>query len=181
MNFDIPPTEDNKKPENNLNQENNNEQVYETPTSEQMERLEQWKAEHPGESIPFELRRTPENEIAELNNLIENFEKKHNLARPHEIIEISDNLLNLFKKDRSMSSEEIDTHLIQSSPEDAENYVRRRDAKADLIPITDVLQTIENETQTTPGELQILKLPYRKLSKAVGMITANSNVIDHTR
>lgn len=182
MNYDIPPNTDNENLDDNKeNLQNMNEQVYETPTPEQSERLEQWKSEHPGESIPFELRRTPENEIAELNKLLEDFEKKHDLSRLHEIKELSDNLLNLFKKDRSMSEEEIDTYLIQSSPEDVENYIRRRDAKADLIPITVVLQIIENETKTTPKELRALKLPYRELSKAVGMITANSNVIDHTR
>lgn len=177
--YDVPP-ETNKN--NFEDKDNNKEQIYVTPNAEQMERLEQWKVEHPGESIPFELRRESfEKELAQVNQLMEDFEQKHDLARLHEIKELSENLLNLFKKDRGMSEEEIDTYLVKSTPEDVENYLRRRDAKNDLIPITDVFLVMQNETQISFDQLNEYKLPYRELSKAVGMITANSNVIDHTR
>lgn len=178
--YDKPP----KIEDDGSNEENSelSKQVYESPTQEQVERLEQWKIDHPKESIPFELRRDNfEKEIEQVNKLIEDFEQKHDLAKLHEIVELTPRLLELFKNDRSMSQEDLDTYLVKSSPEEVEKYIRRRDAKNDLIAITDVFLVMQNETKITLDELNECKLPYKRLSKAVGMITANSNQIDHTR
>lgn len=189
MNYDIPPNTDNENLDDNKgNLENENKQVYETPSPEQAERLEQWKVEHPGESIPFELRRESfEKELAQVNQLIEEFEKRHDLNRLFEIKELPLKLLGLFKIDRNMSAVEVGFYIGTClkdgtmGPQDVENYYARTEAKKDLIPITDVFLVMQSETQISFDQLNEYKLPYRELSKAVGMITANSNVIDHTR
>ncbi|MDA3815369.1 MAG: hypothetical protein PF549_03305, partial [Patescibacteria group bacterium] len=105
-----------------------------------------------------ETRKPPEDcmpRLTEIKGLLTNFENIHDLEALHAI-----------------------NHLTMKT---ALDYPEREAAKADLIPIFSLINYLEEKTDITKEKLKELKLQFRKISQAVGIITEKEGILDHTR
>ena len=140
---------------------------------------EQYMKDHPETIIAPEDLRECGPEIAELEEMIVSFESAHPLAELLLIIDLTPELDVLFKNDRDMSAEEIESAINNLLPEDARVYEVRTNAKNILITILEKLYILAKETNISPEKHEELKAKYMRLSRAVGII--NNNKVDHTR
>lgn len=101
--------------------------------------------EFPDLALPIAERQESETEIAELETMLEAFEAKHSLE------ELS--LLTGFK-----TNEEARAHPV------------REPARLDLIPITEKINVLKNETNISKEQYDELNKVYQKLYNAVGTI-----------
>jgi hypothetical protein len=130
------------------NPEKNNESFSE----EQEEVINEWMAKYATEEIPAEKRRECGPEIEELEGMFESFEQTYDFAALHAVTNLT--------------------------PAEAPHHPVREPAKQALNPIYKKLQLIKDETNVTPEKYAELKVKWKRLSQAVGMI--NNNVVDHT-
>jgi hypothetical protein len=124
--------------------------------NDENEWLEDYFANHPEAREAREAREFVHEsgpEVEQFEKLIATFESEHSLSELNSIIELT--------------------------PEDAPNHPIREPARLSLIPIVELLKTLENETNVSPEKLADLKARYRVLSRAVGII--NGGKVDHTR
>ena len=108
---------------------------------------------HPEDLTPPTNLREAGPEIEQLENMIASFESRHSLEKLHSIINLA--------------------------PEEASHHPIREPARLALIPIVAILNALKTETNIPTERYERLKLKYKKLSRAVGMI--NSNKVDHNR
>jgi hypothetical protein len=112
----------------------------------------EWLPKYVTEEIPPEKRRECGPEVAELEEMFQSFEQKHDVAALYAITELT--------------------------PDDAPKHPVREPAKLDLVPIYAKLRTILEETNITPEQYAELKAKWKHLTQAVGLI--NNNVVDHS-
>jgi hypothetical protein len=115
--------------------------------------LASWIKDHPGEEVPYELRRDPEEEIAEFLTLVSRFESEYPLDALHSITDLS--------------------------PETAPSHPLRQPAKIALEPIVRLLNSLKAETTIPTFDHDGLRAKYKRLSRAVGIICRGK--VDHTR
>jgi hypothetical protein len=109
-------------------------------------------AKYATEEIPAEKRRESGPEVEKLEDMFENFEQTHDLIALHAVTNLT--------------------------PEEAPQHPVREPAKQALNPIYKKLQVIKDETNITPEKYAELKVKWKRLSQAVGMI--NNNIVDHS-
>ena len=153
--------------------------IHKPATPEEMAMLECFLNDHPEAGTRKETRRDCEKEKGELEQLLNKFEKDHSLEKLNAILDVSPELFYLLANDLKLSAEEFKSTLANLTPEDTEKYWTRAPARQDLKPIVTLLGTLEKETNISEPDFNKLKLTYKILSQAVGMI--NNNKVDHTR
>jgi hypothetical protein len=126
---------------------------YEGLTDEQIAQYEAYMTVHPETPVSPEDLRNPEEETAELEALIANFEQAHDIEGLRAITNLT--------------------------PEEAPRHPTREPARKDLVPIVGLLNALKEETNIPEEKYEELKARYRNLSRAVGLI--NGGVVDHTR
>ena len=152
---------------------------YTSPTPEQQAEMDAWVKKHPYEDIPLEMRRDHQPEKAKFEDLLAEFAASNSLESLSAIGMITPELCTVFEKDRGMTAEQIETALAKLTPEEAEQYRIRAKAKAELVPIVTLLNKLHDETDIAKPDHDQLKVQYKILSRAVGMI--NGFEIDHAR
>jgi len=125
----------------------------ENSEAEGEEMLAYYLSQNPDVVISPEDLREAGPEIAQFENLITQFESRHDLEALHAITDLT--------------------------PAEAPNQPIREAAKIDLNPIVALFNTLEAETNISKVKRDELKEKYKILSRAVGMI--NNNKVDHTR
>ena len=122
-------------------------------SQEQEEQAAFWLEKYQEEEIAPEDRRECGPEVMELEELFTSFETTHNLGELHLITDLT--------------------------PEEASKNLLREAAKADLIPIVELLNRLKEETNISGEDHNALKAKYRRFSQAVGII--HDNKVDHAR
>lgn len=126
---------------------------YDQLNSEQQARYEEWLLAHPeAEMVPENLRESGP-EIAEFENLLSSFESEHSLEALHAVVDLT----------------------VTEAPQ----HPLREPARRALIPISNLLNTLKNETDITREKHEELVEKYMILSMAVGML--NNNKVRHSR
>lgn len=120
---------------------------------EENDRIAYFLEKYASPIVKEEEKRDPTPEINQLENVFVDFESKFSLEELHKITEIT------FEESR--------------------NHPLREPARVALFPMTAILKILKEETTISPEQLEALKLKYKKLSQAVGIM--NKNIIDHTR
>ena len=134
-------------------------EVYKGPSAEELEQqaqneqYEAWMSEHPELSVASEVLIECGPMIVEFEGLISSFEATYSLDELHSIVDLT--------------------------PEEAPNHPLREPAKKALIPVVDLLTKLKNKTDISTEKYEELRMEYKKLSRAVGMI--NNNKVDHDR
>lgn len=132
----------------NENPEKNNENFSE----EQEQVINEWMAKYATEEIPAEKRRECGPKVEELEGMFENFEQTHDLAALNAVANLT--------------------------PAEAPSHPVREPAKQALNPIYKKLELIKDQTNITAEKYAELKVKWKRLSQAVGMI--NNNIVDHS-
>ena len=134
-----------------------NENALENPgdglTPEQLAEYEAYMADHPEVVVPPESRRDCAEEMQQFNDLVEAFEAKHPIEELYGITVLA--------------------------PADAPFHPTREPARVDLGPIVAKLNALKEETNISEDAFGDLELRYKRLSRAVGMISGGR--VDHER
>ncbi len=120
-------------------------------TAEQAEQYEDYMRRYPDVSIDPKDLVESEPMVAEFLGMIDLFEINFSLDKLHEIVSMKEAL---------------------ESP-------LRQEAKSALIPIVSKMKNLESATTIAPEKFKKLKEMYRKLSRAVGIVTQDG--VDHNR
>lgn len=120
------------------------------PTPEEMQQAKQWLYDHP---VQVETKRGGEQEIVEFENMVANFEATYSLEELNAIVDLS------------------------ADPE--RKHPLRDIAKEALKPIFAKLNFLRNETHIDDEQYEKLKIQYKILSNAVGMV--NKGMVYHDR
>jgi len=146
MNFDQPQTSA-TTPES-APVKNENGQV--PATAQEIALAEQWLNDHP---VQIETRKSPEQGIAEFENMIADFEATYSLEELNAITDLS------------------------ADPE--RKHPLRDPAKEALKPIFIKLKEIKDATDISDERYEKIKKDWKRLSNAVGVV--NKGIVDHTR
>lgn len=116
-------------------------------TEEQRELAERHLSSYSEKDIPNEERKDCERAVVELQGMFAAFEAEFSLEELHAIVDLT--------------------------AEDAPNHPVREPARIALIPIVAMLNYVKKETNITEERYAELDAGYKRLSKAVGIISGN--------
>ncbi|MFH1200983.1 MAG: hypothetical protein V1484_01490 [bacterium] len=179
------------------------EEIKKQQEKEDAEWLADHFAMHPEQLVAPEKLREAGSEIVEFEARVASFEATHSLTELHSIIDISSDLDELFTfapilADPERIEKDIKTFELHNpgyvpiykekiarlkaiilSPKDAKIYEIRMAARKDLIPITEMLDTLKKETDISLEQQKAVDEKYKRLTSAVGGI--RNHKVDHDR